>query len=392
MHLFLNRIFQPNVSAPTIRQTDNTNYATNYKGLTADTFVKSTEPAFKSKGGSKTKAGDKLKDLDNTTCPYSGVKMLSHRKMSQIEFRLNKCDNLSSGITELQPYRKCMQNLEGDVFTTLKAYEKKHPSATADKALQELYPDCLTKLRLEEFKVLDNIDSLSDKLEPTKAFNIRKVTTNARKQILDNQDGQIFKRKDLLTEILNVTKNSKDKEVVDEMWETANKLPKSATNFNAFVVKYAGRSQNEILARLLRPSVASIEHITPKSIKPDHTLANFMLASRDWNSDRGNISLPDYIKKHPNIPDNCQHYTNDIIREVKKGHLQNANWYPYMIKEKLYNESEGIVDINLDKYNISEEEAMQDAPLDIVEKYNEIKEANKSIRPKTSADKEPTMT
>ena len=63
-----------------------------------------------------------------------------------------------------------------------------------------------------------------------------------------------------------------------------------------------------------------------------------------------------------------------------------------MIKEKLYNESEGIVDINLDKYNISEEEAMQDAPLDIVEKYNEIKEANKSIRPKASVDKEPTMT
>ena len=63
-----------------------------------------------------------------------------------------------------------------------------------------------------------------------------------------------------------------------------------------------------------------------------------------------------------------------------------------MIKEKLYNESEGIVDINLDKYNISEEEAMQDAPLDIVEKYNEIKEANKSIQPKTSVDKEPTMT
>ena len=141
MHLFLNRIFQPNVSAPTIRQTDNTNYATNYKSLTADTFVKSTEPTFKSKGGSKTKAGDKLKDLDNITCPYSGVKMLSHRKMSQIEFRLNKCDNLSSGITELQPYRRCMQNLESDVFSTLKAYEKKHPSATADKALQELYHD-----------------------------------------------------------------------------------------------------------------------------------------------------------------------------------------------------------------------------------------------------------
>lgn len=382
MNLFLTRIFQNNFAQPAAAQPkQNSCCAPNFKGLERDTFVKSAAPTFKG-SGSKTKAGDKLKELDNITCPYSGVKMISAAKMDKVERRLDHCVDLSDSINVLQQYRPCMQKLEKQVYATLKAYEIANPGSSANDCLQELKPECLAKLRIEELKVLDNIDKLSNKMSPTKALEIRRVTTNARKLILDDKDDQIFKRKDILTDLAIITKNSKNKELAEEIWETANKLPKSATNFNAFVVKYANRSQKEIMARLLRPSVASIEHITPKSINPDHTLSNFMLASRDWNSDRGNIPLPEYIEKHPAIPKNCQRYTNDIIKAIHKEKLQNVNWYPYMLKEKLYNESDGIIQINLNTYKLSEEEAFQGAAPEIIEKYNEVKEANKLIPPK----------
>lgn len=382
MNLFLTRIFQNNFAQPATTQPKQNNcYAPNFRGLERDTFIKSASPTFKG-SGSKTKAGDKLKELDNITCPYSGVKMISAAKMNKIERKLEQCNDLSDSLLVVSQYKPCMQKLEKQIFSTFKEYANSHPYGTANDCLQELKPECLAKLRIEEFKVLDNIDKLSNKMSPIKALEIRRVTTNARKLILDDKTDQIFKRKDLLTDLATITKNSKNKELADEIWETANKLPKSATDFNAFVVKYADRSQKEVMARLLRPSVASIEHITPKSVNPDHTLANFMLASRDWNSDRGNIHLPEYIEKHPAIPRNCQRYTNDIVKAIHNGKLQNSNWYPYMLKEKLYNESDGIIRVNLNTYKLSEKDAFKDAPPELIEKYNEVKEANKLIEPK----------
>lgn len=381
MNLFLTRIFQNNFTqTSTVQPKQNNRYVPNFKGLEKDTFVKSSTPTFKG-SGSKTKAGDKLKELDNITCPYSGVKMISASKMDKVEKRLDHCSTLNDSINLMAQYRPCMQKLEKQMFSTFKEYAISNPNGTANDCLQELKPECLAKLRLEEFKVLDNIDKLSNKMTPTKALEIRRITTNARKVILEDKHDQIFKRKDLLTDLAMVTKRSKDKELADEIWETANKLPKSATNFNAFVVKYANRSQKEIMARLLRPSVASIEHITPKSINPDHTLSNFMLASRDWNSDRGNIPLPEYIEKHPAIPKNCQKYSDDIVKAIHKGKLQNSDWYPYMLKEKLFNESNGIIKINLKTYMRSETDAFKDASPELLQKYNEIKEANKLIKP-----------
>lgn len=380
MNLFLTRIFQNNIpQSATLKPKEQNGYARVKQGVESDTFVK-TSPTFKS-NGSKTKAGDRLKELDNITCPYSGVKMISATKMSRVEHRLENYNTLSDGLDVLQPYKPCMQKLEKQVFGIFKDYANKHPNSSVNNCLAELKPECLAKLRIEEFKVLDNIDKLSNKMTPMKALEIRRITTNARRIILNDRSDQIFKRKDLLLDLSEATKNCKDKELADEIWDTANKLPKSSTNLNAFVVKYADRSQQEVLSRLLRPSVASIEHITPKSINPDHTLANFMLASRDWNSDRGNIPLKEYIKKHPAIYRNTQRYTDDIIKSIHKGKLKDCDWYPYMLKEKLYNESEGYLKIHLNNYKISKEDAFANASPEVIEKYNEIVEQNKLIEP-----------
>lgn len=380
MNLFLTRIFNNPLQAPTIQPKQDRRYVPNFNGLEKDTFVRTT-PTFAGRS-SKTKAGGVLKELDDITCPYSGVKMLSGNKMTRVENRLANCPDLYESMQVLNPYKSCMQKLEKQIYGEFKVYEKLHPGATANDCLRELRPECLAKLRIEEFQVLDNIDNISNNLSPVEALKIRRLTTNARKRILDDKDNQIFKRKDLLDNLEVVTQNFKNKKLVHDISEVANKLPKSSTNFNAFVVKYADRSQTEIMARLLRPSVASIEHITPKSINPDHTLANFMLAAKDWNTDRGNMPLPEYIDKHPNIPVYSQRYANDIIKAIHNKKLQNVDWYPYMLKEKLYNESEGIIQIKLDNYKISEEEAFKDAAPELIEKYNDVKEANKVIEPK----------
>ena len=50
-------------------------------------------------------------------------------------------------------------------------------------------------------------------------------------------------------------------------------------------------------------------------------------------------------------------YIDDIIREIHSGGLQGNETYPYKIKKKLMEESEGRIMISLSGYKYTEEEA-----------------------------------
>ena len=391
MNLFFNKFLSnlPIAQPPSISMRGN-RYSTALQGPDKDTFTKAdgvSDISFTGRrSNGSTKKGDVLKELDNITCPYSGVKMISSKKMDKIERDIRQCHNIHERIGVLEPYQKCMQELEKEVFTILKGYEINYPNRTMNDCFNELKPQCWAELRIDEFKVLDEVDKTSNQLDAKTALEVRKITTEARKKILEDKEDQIFKRKDLLAKIHEVTQDCPNQDIVDEMWNIANKLPKSSNNFNAFIVKYADRSPDEISARLLRPSTASIEHIRPANPHSDkiesgeNDLTNFMLTSRDWNSGRGNTPLPEFIEKHPNIPRYSQMYINDIMKAIKKGKLQECDWYPYIMKETLYSESNGLIDLNLDRYHISEGEAFLDAPENVREKYNKLLEQNTAKR------------
>lgn len=388
MNLFFNNFLSNIPSIPqAFNQKQGRSYATRTRGLDKDIFEKTSNVSFTGrKGSGSTKKGEPLKELDNITCPYSGIKMITTKKMDKIERELGKCTNVQERIEVLRPYRHCMQELERDIYDIFLGYSINYPDKTMNDCLHELKPDCLAELRIEQFKVLDDVDTISNKLDAKTALKVREVTTNARKIILEDREDRIFKRKDILTEIHDVTKDYPDQKIIEEMWSKASKLPKSTNNFNAFVVKYADRSPQEIAAKMLRPSVASIEHIRPANpdsddVEPgDNTMCNFMLAARDWNSGRSNTPLPEFIKRHPDIPKHSQKYIDDIIKAIHKGKLQDYDWYPYVIKEKLYNESEGLIDLKLDKYKIDFDQAFYNAPSEVFEIYDKLCKQNGVMR------------
>ena len=134
-------------------------------------------------------------------------------------------------------------------------------------------------------------------------------------------------------------------------------LPTSESSRNAFVVKYSKRNQQEIARRLFISSTGSIEHVTPASLGGLNTIGNFLLTSASGNRYRENMPLAEYIKRHPKIPQYMQMYINDIIREIHAGNMQGNETYPYKIKKKLMEESEGRIMISLSEYKFSEEEA-----------------------------------
>ena len=305
----------------------------------------------------KTSAGRALRRLRNITCPYRGVKIISTDTIKTFEKNLVKCNTTLDAVTLLAPYQDNMLTVEKSIYAIFKDFALLNPEDNLQNCLQMIKTNCLIKLKLEEMEVLDDVDILTRKLSPQTAMKIREKTTECRQLILSDCNHDCFKRKMFLSSLEEVIPKDNEREIYNDIKNKALFLPTSESSRNAFVVKYSKRKHTEITRRLFIASTGSIEHVTPASVGGLNTIGNFLLTTANGNRYRENMPLVEYIKRHPKIPKYMQMYIDDVIREIHAGNMQGNETYPYKIKRKLMEESDGRIMISLSKYKYSEEEA-----------------------------------
>ena len=307
----------------------------------------------------KTSAGKPLRRLRNITCPYRGTLIMPTNFIKGFENRLVKCKTTQDGVILLSEYQDYMLPVEKSVFAIFKDFALLNPDDNFQNCLRMIKTNCLNKLKLEEMEVLDDVDLLSRKLSPLSALKIRHKTTKCRQLILSDSKKDTFKRKNFLSSLEEVVVNDNEKEIFNDIKNKALFLPTSDSSKNAFVVKYSTRSPKEIARRIFIASTGSIEHITPASKGGGNMLSNFLLTTASGNRYRENMPLTEYIKRHPKIPQYMQLYINDVIREIELGNMQGYETYPYKVKQKLMEESDGRIMISLSNYAYSEKEAIE---------------------------------
>ncbi len=305
----------------------------------------------------KTSAGKPLRRLRNIVCPYRGVKIIPSEKIKVFEKGLGKCKNAKDAVELLSAYQENFLPVEKSMYAIFKDFAMINPYDNLQNCLLMIKGSCLIKLKLEEMEVLDEVDFLTRKLSPNTALKIREKTTKCRQIILGDSKRDTFKRKIFLNSLEEIIPNENEREIFNDIKNKALFLPTSESSRNAFVVKYSKRKQVEIVRRLFIASTGSIEHVTPASVGGMNTIGNFLLTSASGNRYRENMPLCEYIKRHPKIPQYMQMYIEDVIREIHAGNMQGNETYPYKIKKKLYEESEGRIVLSLSAYQYSEEEA-----------------------------------
>ena len=295
----------------------------------------------------KTSAGKPLRKLKNITCPYRGVKIIPTETIKPFEKGLTKCHTAEDTILLLNNYQDFMLPIEKAMFAIFKDFSLLNPDDNLQNCLQMIKTNCLTKLKLEEMEVLDDVDYLTRKLSPQTALKIRSKTTKCRQIILANSKHDTFKRKTFLSSLEEIIPNQNEREIFNDIKNKALFLPTSESSRNAFVVKYSKRQQTEIVRRIFIASTGSIEHITPASAGGLNTMGNFLLTSASGNRYRENMPLCEYIKRFPKIPQYTQIYIDDIVKAIHEGKLQGNETYPYKIKKKLFEESAGRIMLSL---------------------------------------------
>lgn len=302
--------------------------------------------------------GTALKRLKNITCPYTGIRMISGSEMSRIEERFRYCKNIKEKLFLLSRYARNMQPVERHIYDRITFFLDSNPEKGMMDFFSANYADHLAKLKLEEFKVIDSVDTKSALLSARTQLELRKETTSCRNQILNSSRDVFFKRKNFLNALNGISaRNPYEERVLSEIMNLALFLPTSGSSESAFIIKYSVRDEHEILRRLLIGSVATIEHVKPHSLGGSNDISNFLLVSSNGNKYRENVPLSVYIDRNPGIPEYCQIQMDEIIDCIHKGGLKGNENYPYKIRKTLFEESEGRILLDLSGYGISEAEA-----------------------------------
>ena len=305
-----------------------------------------------------TSAGAPLRGLKNITDPYFGEKMITASDFEKTAKILLTKNTVKQAISVLNKFRTNMQVVEKNIFDAFRFAAPHMPKVQFNDLLKMWYDKALVSLKIEELRVLNEIDDLSVELEPETTFKVMKKTTHCREVIFKDDPADRFKRKTVIDSIDEINpQNDGEEKALSILKKRANYLPTSNTSINAFIVKYASRRHDEIAERLIRASTQSIEHVHPDSLGGENSLDNFILASSAANSLRGNMPLTDFIEMFPQVPSNTQKYIDDIIDVINSGGLKKHQSYPYQIAPTLKRESEGLINLDLSRMKYTEEEA-----------------------------------
>ena len=311
-----------------------------------------------------------LKQYKHLKCAYSGKLMLGRDEIKEIFQKLEKRPNAQAAINLLQSYERYMHETEAMVFDLFKNAQYKNKRDFQD-ILIELQPEALIRLKEKQIAILTSTDKIITKMSPAVAELVKLIRDNALAKIEDNT----FGRQPPLEMIKSVKAKGNDLKRIRKIYQTWYKLPNSARDVDAFIVKYARRSHDEISKRLISSSRATIEHVIPISRKKNDTLHNMILVSARFNNERHSMPLDEYIMLNDEIEieKNLQKYIDSVIHEVgrKKSEFNDKGWYPNDIRTAINTETSGKVDLDITSLYLTKAQKKEaNAPEKLIKKYS----------------------
>ncbi len=140
-----------------------------------------------------------------------------------------------------------------------------------------------------------------------------------------------FTRKTFLYDLLRILEDLPNAKLYEKMVSVAQKLPTSQESFSAYVLKIANEQPDKIGHRIVWPSLASVEHLLPRSCGGLDEMANFGGATTRENSNRKSIEFLAQIKRRPFTPMYCQWYVDRLIELYHQGIFARHNISPRYI-------------------------------------------------------------
>lgn len=164
--------------------------------------------------------------------------------------------------------------------------------------------------------VINKIQQIGEKLDRDDIKYLCKISKN---MLLEKPIVMQFSNKAFQMDLIKELEGMEKTEIYYKLTDIAKKLPDSASNKNSFIAKHHLADSETIGYNLLRPSVATIEHIKPSHDGGINAMGNWALACERDNNKRMHTKLSEFLKKF--AKDNPQKYFDEIIKAAKDGEI-----------------------------------------------------------------------
>jgi len=292
-----------------------------------------------------------FKKQESIPCPCCGKIMTTREELlSFIENAKKKKGNELA--EEIEKYKPRLRGVELKIARKLIIFATKFPNKNLKELFILMYRNSIKQLEKSQQKVIIKINKLSDGLQDETYKSVKKDIFYVSKLLKKRKNSQTFKRKTFIANfyrLLAEEKNERNKKILELIALKAKKLPTSGNSIDAFVVKYHRRSIEEIAQRLLDASLASTEHIMPRSDGGVNDASNYLVQCKYCNNERSSMSYKDWLKRHPEMKTNLQVYIDKIISLIMENKIQNHDFYPLVVKSTLLKESDGLLDVKICK-------------------------------------------
>lgn len=269
-----------------------------------------------------------IKNMRDMPCLCCGVKMIPYRDYAakfSLEALSGSCKN---AIKLLMQYKQNMHRVERVCLKKIRDAALRTPSKTLQEIVTDLRPEALKKLQTDQLAVMDKIDAVGKKKLPdTLSEKLTEFLSGQRASIIDESGRERFKRKNFLTKLTAFTEQIPQKKVREQIINIAQRLNTSQNDFNAFIVKYSGRSSAEIEQRLVYPSVKTREHLVARNSidgnRGTNDSSNVSYTCQRCNGEnKGNITLSDWAAAEPRMSRHkAQAYFDFFMEKISQGKI-----------------------------------------------------------------------
>lgn len=281
------------------------------------------------------------KQLDDVPCCCCGGRMIINRKIGDKarEFSALKGQELADKIRDNQDYFRTTRRLIANLIAD---EAEQNPSYDMGKAIQSLEPNLKEKSIAYCVKHLQAADAVAKKSTGNENNPISQLIAQ---KIENVQDGKI-KRVEF-TEKLATLQNTVKPEEYLQIQDSVMNIPESYKDVKQ-VYSYAYGKSIKAARELLKPSMQTIEHIHPKSQGGPNATQNYIAECYDCNNPRGHMSYAEWLKVHPEYPQNAQKHIEYFQQKMIDGEIpEEYNTYPVEVKETLSKESNGRMELKV---------------------------------------------
>lgn len=323
-----------------------------------------------------------LREIENLCCASCGKNMITEHEMQEL---INIATNETGEklITALVKHKQKLPLVEQEVINRIVNLTKTFDDMTFIESLKFLarnpldiiingkrikYVPSYDKLENTQEEVIKKVDSVVNKLtgcDLTKS-NLKKDLKKVKTIIKSRNGDRAFKRKRFLQGIknnvdneINIINSKKYKTDTDKsnltyleaIYETAKKIPTSTTDPDAFIVKNSKKPLDVAVRNLFHSGIATMEHLHPQSDGGQSDMSNLVVECAKCNGDKGSIPLTEWLQLVPEMIINSQKQIAQIILEIKDGNIIGLDNYPAQVKDVLFSESGGLINLNIDAMN-----------------------------------------